>query len=101
MVGDSKAPTNLQEVWFHGNLLEELPEDIGQLQNLEKLYLSGNRLQSLPDSLSKLGALKELSLSGNLLQELPPSIGRLGRHLLSEDCHNVAACNERCADSIL
>ena len=32
-----------QEVWFHGNLLEELPEQIGQLKNLERLSLSGNR----------------------------------------------------------
>ena len=66
-----------QEVWFHGNLLEALPEDIGSLQNLEKLSISGNRLQKLPHSISKLVRLKELALAGNKLQELPSSIGSL------------------------
>lgn len=70
---------NSQEVWFHGNLLDRLPESIGNLTSLEKLSLSGNRLQSLPESLSRLRNLKELTIAGNLLQEVPESLGNLGQ----------------------
>ena len=76
----------LQEVWFHGNLLESLPEGIGNLEHLEKLSVSGNRLQKLPHSISNLLRLKELALAGNRLQELPSSIGSL-----SESCKRLKA----------
>ena len=71
----------LQEVWFHGNLLEELPADFGSLASLRKLSLAGNRLASLPESIAQLIELTELTLSGNLLEEVPACLGSLGRSL--------------------
>lgn len=39
-----------------GNLLETLPDSLGDLQELRELEVAGNRLHSLPDSIGNLGA---------------------------------------------
>ncbi|CAK9118529.1 unnamed protein product [Durusdinium trenchii] len=60
----------LQQLWLHGNDLEELPEELGDLQSLAILELHHNRLKSLPKSLEKLQKLNWLFAHCNELKDL-------------------------------
>lgn len=60
---------------MHGNLVSELPQDMGALQKLQTLVFHNNCLTHLPDSLSALHNLEVLGGSGNRLQSLPEGIG--------------------------
>ena len=79
-----RLAANLQGLWLHGNVLTELPQDLGNLVSLETVSLAGNRIGKLPDSVTQLTKLKDLTLSGNLLKDLPSSIGGLGKSLVSK-----------------
>jgi Leucine-rich repeat (LRR) protein len=93
----------MQELSLAGNMLRELPEELGGLTSLRKLQLSGNRLKALPDSLcglsqlevivflaAQLPSLKTVAhnhattfpqglwIHGNLLKHLPADFGALG-----------------------
>ena len=70
-----------QGLWMHGNLIAEIPKDIGALTNLRTFVVHGNRLTALPDSISALCRLTELGVAGNRLSSLPPDIGALGAFL--------------------
>jgi len=67
------------------NLLESLPDGIGQLMFLEHLDVSGNALVRLP-SLSGLKAVTRLDCAGNRLKSLPVSLS--GCATLQELCCN-------------
>jgi len=45
---------SLQGLWLHGNLLESIPDSIGDLENLEILSLAGNCLSVLPEGIGNL-----------------------------------------------
>lgn len=60
-----------------GNLLEELPPEIGDLTNLTALILCDNKLTHLPKQLIKLTELKSLRLHQNQLQTLPQNLVQL------------------------
>lgn len=53
----------LQGLWLHGNLLERLPESIGQLASLRTLSLSGNCLPELPANVGALSVRRPRSRS--------------------------------------
>ena len=67
------------------NLLESLPDGIGQLMFLEPLDVSGNALVRLP-SLSGLKAITRLDCAGNRLKSLPVTLS--GCATLRELCCN-------------
>ena len=67
------------------NLLESLPDGIGQLMFLEHLDVSGNALVRLP-SLSGLKAITRLDCAGNRLKSLPVTLS--GCATLRELCCN-------------
>ena len=49
------------------NVIEEIPDWIGEMRNLRRLDLSNNQLRGLPDELSQLRRLEMLDLRGNPL----------------------------------
>ncbi|GKA27145.1 retrotransposon protein, putative, ty1-copia subclass [Tanacetum coccineum] len=60
------------------DLLEKLPEDLGQLECLEKLHVGSKKIEYLPDSICMLKRLKSLNITGYCcLGKLPEDIGRL------------------------
>jgi len=67
----------LEELDLTGNMLSELPEEIGTATTLRVLYLNGNVLKSLPHGIGKLEALEKLVINNNELVEIPKEIGRL------------------------
>jgi len=67
----------LEELDLTGNILSELPEELGSATTLRVLYLNGNVLKTLPHSIGKLAALEKLEVNNNELVELPKEIGRL------------------------
>jgi len=67
----------LEELNLIGNMLSELPEEIGSATTLRVLLLNGNVLKTLPHSIGKLEALEKIEVNNNELVELPKEIGRL------------------------
>lgn len=61
---------------LHSNKIESVPESIGNLVGLTYLNLSNNRLTSmgLPSTLGSLTSLKTLNLGMNQLDALPPTM---------------------------
>ncbi|KAA0192825.1 Leucine rich repeat protein [Fasciolopsis buskii] len=59
------------------NVIDHLPESIGEMSSLEVLDLTSNRLKSLPRSIGKLGRLVRLHLEFNQITFLPLEIGEL------------------------
>ena len=60
-----------------GNLLTEIPSELGKLKKLTKLSLGGNKISNLPDELWQLTNLTTLDLGSNRLTEIPSMIGNL------------------------
>lgn len=69
--------TSLEELGFHGNKLEAIPDSIGQLTNLKKLTLSNNKLKSIPESIGNLINLTTLQIDRNEITSLPGSLCKL------------------------
>jgi Protein tyrosine and serine/threonine kinase/Leucine rich repeat len=63
---------NIRWLILTNNLIEELPDEIGNCWRMEKLALAGNQLTSLPLGLSKCSNLGLLRISANRLNALPP-----------------------------
>jgi Leucine-rich repeat (LRR) protein len=55
----------IAEINFSGNLLSEIPPDIGNLPTLKALDFSGNQLKKLPMEMGRLTELEYLNLKGN------------------------------------
>ena len=62
---------NLTNLYLCGNIIEQLPEEIGELKALRVLDLQKNNLQFLPNSIGKLKNLNVVNLSDNKLSALP------------------------------
>ncbi|CAE8641565.1 unnamed protein product, partial [Polarella glacialis] len=60
-----------------GNILESLPENIGDCSDAKNLRAYGNKLTRIPDSVCRMDRLVEVSLQGNLLRSLPEAIGNV------------------------
>ncbi|MEN9355621.1 MAG: hypothetical protein RL318_2946 [Fibrobacterota bacterium] len=61
------------------NILEDLPDTLGDLPRLQKLMLAGNRLRCVPHSLSKCRNLELIRLAANRLEEFPAFLLSLPR----------------------
>ncbi|KKN47870.1 hypothetical protein LCGC14_0658480 [marine sediment metagenome] len=69
--------TSLEHLILSYNLLEELPEWIGELKTLKIIEVSDNCLKTLPDSIGDLKSLEKLIACSNKIELLPESFGGL------------------------
>ena len=65
---------NREQAAFESNLLEKIPQEIGQLSLLTHLSICGTQLASLPLEISQLSNLTKLELDHNKLTVLPAEI---------------------------
>lgn len=70
-VDPAALPPRLRSLVLTDNLLEALPEALGDCADLQKLMLSGNRLRGLPPSLARCTKLELLRIAANRLEQLP------------------------------
>lgn len=70
-------PPRLRWLILTDNLLETLPDELGDCTELQKLMLAGNRLRALPASLARLDKLELLRIAANQLTSLPDELLRL------------------------
>ncbi|MEO1033370.1 MAG: leucine-rich repeat domain-containing protein [Bacteroidota bacterium] len=68
---------DIKELSFHGNHIDQIPEEISLLENLTSLHLSFNMLKTFPLQVTKLKALKELTVANNKIEHLPAEISSL------------------------
>jgi hypothetical protein len=76
-VAPASLPSGLRWLILTDNLIEQLPETLGECRSLQKLMLAGNRLQALPQSLVNCEQLELLRIAANQLTELPEWLLRL------------------------
>lgn len=67
-------PEKLRWLILTDNMLESLPDDLGQRPRLQKLALAGNRLTHLPLSMSELHNLELVRISANRLTHCPDQL---------------------------
>ncbi|XP_014664831.1 PREDICTED: E3 ubiquitin-protein ligase LRSAM1-like isoform X2 [Priapulus caudatus] len=82
-ISSLKAGGKLEDLFLirvldiHNNLLEQLPDEIGNMNALQVLNLQNNRLKYLPETIGKLQVLQTLNVKGNKLQSLPAALHQL------------------------
>lgn len=64
----------LKVLGLGGNVLSDLPKELGLLSNLEELYISENQLYEVPKEIGNLKKLRILLLQYNQLEKLPDNI---------------------------
>lgn len=71
--------TNVDELDLSRNLIQKLPDNIGNFSSLRWLDLHSNRLESVPESIGNLVGMTYLNLSNNRLTSagLPATLGFL------------------------
>lgn len=70
-VSAAALPEKLRWLILTDNLLESLPDALGERPRLQKLALAGNRLLRLPTTLSECENLELIRISANQLQDFP------------------------------
>lgn len=69
--------SHIQEIYLKWNKLTTLPPWIIELFNVTNLYIYGNLIKELPVELGNMSQLTVLDLSANKLEEIPSCIGNL------------------------
>lgn len=67
----ASLPAQLRWLILTDNVIEQLPDELGQCYALQKLMLAGNRLTELPLSLANCQRLELLRIAANQLTEFP------------------------------
>lgn len=70
-VSAASLPAGLRWLILTDNVIERLPDELGQCAALQKLMLSGNRLRELPASLANCHHLELLRIAANRLEAFP------------------------------
>ncbi|WP_166423072.1 leucine-rich repeat-containing protein kinase family protein [Paraglaciecola sp. 20A4] len=73
-VPEHALPIKLRWLILTDNLIEALPNTLGERPRLQKLALAGNKLTSLPENMHQLHNLELLRISANDLSECPEQL---------------------------
>lgn len=77
LVPENALPQKLRWLILTDNLIETLPDALGQRPRLQKLALAGNRLSQLPPSLANSQNLELIRISANQLTQFPTQLFNL------------------------
>lgn len=69
--------SKIQNIFYIGNKLEEIPEEIYHYKNVEKIFIISKNLSKISDKIGKLPKLKELTFGSYTLNEINSSIKNL------------------------
>lgn len=78
-VPGASLPSRLRWLTLTDNMIESLPDEIGERPLLQKLMLAGNRLTVLPPSLAGARNLELIRLAANRLERLPGWLAEMPR----------------------
>lgn len=70
-VPENALPIKLRWLILTDNLIEALPNSLGERPRMQKLALAGNKLTALPENMSQLHNLELLRISANNLTQCP------------------------------
>lgn len=73
-VAQESLPAQLRWLILTDNLIETLPNSLGERPRLQKLALAGNRLTELPQTLAKAHNLELMRISANKLTQCPEQL---------------------------
>lgn len=73
-VPEKSLPAKLRWLILTDNLIERLPNSLGERPRLQKLALAGNLLTELPQTLAQAGNLELIRISANNLKECPEQL---------------------------
>ncbi|MFT5717527.1 MAG: hypothetical protein ACI9T7_001719 [Oleiphilaceae bacterium] len=73
-VADASLPAELRWLILTDNLIETLPNSLGERPRLQKLALAGNQLTHLPQTLAQAHNLELVRISANKLTECPEQL---------------------------
>lgn len=77
MINPNIEKKYIENVFFLGNLIEEIPDEICQFKNVKKIFAVSNNLVRMSEQVGKLPKLKELTLSNFTIDEIDNSIKNL------------------------
>jgi hypothetical protein len=78
-VAEESLPAQLRWLILTDNLIETLPNSLGERPRLQKLALAGNQLTHLPQTLAQAHNLELVRISANKLTECPEQLLNLPR----------------------
>ncbi len=73
-VPENALPIKLRWLILTDNLIEALPNSLGERPRMQKLALAGNKLTALPENMSQLHNLELLRISANNLTQCPDQL---------------------------
>lgn len=73
-VAEASLPAQLRWLILTDNVIETLPNSLGERPRLQKLALAGNRLTELPSTLAQAHNLELIRISANKLTECPEQL---------------------------
>ena len=99
-VAENSLPKQLRWLILTDNLIETLPDSLGERPRLQKLALAGNRLKSLPLTLAKASNLELIRISANQLNECPEHLLNLPKLAWIAFAGNPFSKNESSVKSV-
>ena len=73
----TKLLKNLEVLNMGFNLIETIPESIGELKNLQYISLEDNKINKLPKSMANLNKLEVIQAAGNPIGDIAREIQEL------------------------
>ncbi|XP_032683827.1 leucine-rich repeat-containing protein 28-like isoform X2 [Odontomachus brunneus] len=86
---------NVTNLYMYGNLIKQLPAELGRMKQLTVLDLSANKLEQIPCCIGNLRNLKCLFLNDNFIEKLPVELSQLSNlQILSVSGNQIVALPE-------
>ncbi|XP_014487758.1 PREDICTED: leucine-rich repeat protein SHOC-2-like isoform X2 [Dinoponera quadriceps] len=86
---------NVTNLYMYGNLIKQLPMELGEMHQLTVLDISANKLEHVPSCISNLRNLNCLFLNDNFIETLPVELSQLSNlQILSVSGNQIVALPE-------
>lgn len=75
--------SKITSLTVHNTLLEDVPDELGEMQHLTDVSFRGNRLTQFPECLTRISGIEIFDLQDEAVTEVPASIAQWGKTLVS------------------